>query len=230
MAADNPLPERAQPNRRARRRADGGLELSPREREVLARVQRGEQNKEIALGLGVSKQFAKELVSNLLRKFEVPNRAALAEVGSRLELVGESIEPSWLPQLFRGASVQIAVTRGPEHRYVVANAAFTKATGRDVVGKTMRESFPELERSGYFALADRVYQTGESFVGHEAAATWDRGRGPELTYTDGVLQALRGDSGEIDGLVFFAMDVTEQVTGIENVNAPRSRASSPDVP
>jgi DNA-binding CsgD family transcriptional regulator len=213
MPDDGAVPENAERDRRASRDrlAGGSLHLTPREREVLTRVLRGEQNKEIALQLGVSKQFAKELVSHLLRKFQVPNRAALAEAGARLDLVGESIERSWVPQLLRGASVQIAVTRGPEHRYVVANDAFAKAVGRDVVGKTMRESFPELARTGHVAVADRVYRTGESVVGHEHAATWDRGCGPELTYTDAVLQALRGESGEIEGLVFFAIDVTDEV-------------------
>jgi DNA-binding CsgD family transcriptional regulator len=187
------------------------VHLTTREREVLEYVQRGEPNKAIAKRLGLAEQSVKDLVSVLLQKFRVRNRVALAEQGLQLALLGESVERSWLPQLFRGASVQIAVTRGAEHRYVVANAAFTKAVGRDVVGKTMRESFPELEGSGHFAVADRVYQTGESVIGHEAAAMRDRGRGPELTYTDAVLQALRGDDGEIEGLAFFGMDVTEQV-------------------
>jgi DNA-binding CsgD family transcriptional regulator len=193
------------------RRSERGIHLPPREREVLELVLRGEQNKEIASHLGLAEQSAKRHISDLLRKFDVPNRAALAVAGARLDLIGESIERSWLPQLFRGASVQIAVSRGPEHRYVAANAAYARATGRDVVGMTMRESFPELAGSGHFDVADRVYRTGESFVGHEAAATWDRGHGPELTYTDAVVQALRGDDGAIQGLVFFGFDVTEDV-------------------
>ena len=193
------------------RRADGSLHLTPREREVLALVLQGEQNKEIAARLGVAEQSAKEHVSDLLRKFGVPNRAALADAGARLDLLGESIERSWFPQLFRGASVQIAVTRGPEHRYVVVNEAFAKAVGRDVVGKTMCECFPELAGSSNFALADRVYRTGESVTGHEVAGVLDRGGGPARTYTDGVIQALRGDDGAIEGLVYFLIDVTEQV-------------------
>jgi len=193
------------------RRAEGSLHLTPREREVLALVLQGEQNKEIAARLGVAEQSAKDHVSELLRKFGVPNRAALADAGARLDLLGESLERSWFPQLFRGASVLIAVTRGPEHRYVVVNEAFAKAVGRDVVGKTMREAFPELEHSGNLEVADRVYRTGKSFVAHEAAAIWDQGRGPELTYTDAVLQALHGDDGAIEGLVFFGLDVTELV-------------------
>ena len=207
------MTQNVDPDRRAGRdrRTVGSIHLTPREREVLALVLRGAQNKEIALRLGVVEQSAKQHVSDLLRKFDVPNRAALADAGARLELVGESIERSWIPQLFRGASVLIAITRGPEHRYVAANAAYAKAVARDVVGKTMREAFPELGSTGNFEVADRVYRTGEPFVGHEAPATWDRGRGPELTYTDAVLQPLRGDDGEIEGLVFFGFDVTDQV-------------------
>lgn len=197
------------------RRADGILHLTPREREVLALVLQGEQNKEIAARLGLAEQSAKQHVSDLLRKFGVPNRAALAEAGARLDLVGESIERSWFPQLFRGASLQIAVTAGPEHRYVVANEAFARAAGRDVVGKTMREAFPELADSPNHEMADRVYRTGESVIGHEVAGVLERGAGLEVTYTDGVIQALRGDDGTIEGLVYFLMDVTEQVRPID---------------
>jgi len=63
------------------RRADGGIHLTPREREVLALVLKGEPNKEIALLLGVAEQTAKQRVSDLLRKFGVPNRAAVADAG-----------------------------------------------------------------------------------------------------------------------------------------------------
>jgi len=185
------------------------LNLTERESDVLLRVQRGLENKTIAFELGVAEQSVKEYVSALLRKFAVPNRAALAEAGSRLDVIGARIDRNWFPQMFRGASVLIAVTRGPEHRYVVVNEAFARRVGRDVVGKTMREAFPELVDSPNHELADRVYRTGESIVGHEVAGVLDRGRGPELTYTDGVIQALRGDDGTIEGLVYFLIDVTE---------------------
>jgi DNA-binding CsgD family transcriptional regulator len=190
--------------------AHRGPHLTPREREVLEHVLRGEPNKEIATQLGVAPQTVKEFVSELLRKFAVPNRAALVEAGVRL-LVGDSVERSWLPQMFHGASVQIALTRGPEHRYVSANAAFMQLAGREVVGKTIREAFPELEGSGHFEVADRVYRTGETVIAHETTAIWDRGHGPEVVHTDAVLQALRSDAGVVEGLVFFGIDVTEQV-------------------
>jgi DNA-binding CsgD family transcriptional regulator len=194
------------------RRTGTVFHLTPREREILELVLRGEPNKEIAAQLGLSEQSVKGHVSNLLRKFAVRNRASLGEAGAHFDLIGEALlDRSWFPQLFRGASVEIAVTRGPDHLYVAVNDAFAKMVARDVVGQTMREAFPELEGNGYFEVADRVYQTGESFVAHEAPATWDRGSGPRLSYTDAVLQALRGDTGAVEGLVFFAIDVTEKV-------------------
>lgn len=206
------LPLSSSDGRSGHDRRDTDLHLTPREREVLALVLRGAQNKEIASQLGQSEQSVKEHVSDLLRKFGVPNRAALGEAGAHLDLVGPALlERSWFPQLFRTASVLIAVTRGPSHLYVAVNQAFAKSVGRDVVGQTMREAFPELVGSGYFEVADRVYRGGESVVAHEAPALWDRGSGAKLTYTDAVLQALRSEDGAVEGLVFFGIDVTEQV-------------------
>jgi DNA-binding CsgD family transcriptional regulator len=194
------------------RRKDA-VHLSPREREVLKLVLEGLQNKEIARRLGIGEQATKEHVSALLRKFDVPNRAALADAGARREMIGAEgpvLDRTLFPQLFRSAKLMIAITSGPDHRYVVVNDAFARSIHRDVVGMTMREAFPETEL-GNFELADRVYATGEAFTGHEIPATADRGKGPELTYTDGIVQALRGEDDKTEGIIFFGIDVTEQV-------------------
>jgi DNA-binding CsgD family transcriptional regulator len=202
------------PDRRSgtERRAGAAFRLSSRERVVLDLVLRGEPNKEIARRIGVAEQMVKAHVSELFRKFGVPNRAALGVAGAHLELIGPALlERSWFPQLFRTATMQIAVSRGPSHLYVAVNAAFARAVGRDVVGRTMREAFPELADSGHIEIADRVYQTGESFVAHESPAVWDPGAGATLTYTDAVVQALRGEDDAIEGLAYFGMDVTDHV-------------------
>ena len=194
-------------------RRGGAFHLTEREREVLKLVLEGAQNKDIASQLGLAEASVKERVSELLRKFDVPNRAALADIGARLDMVGAEspiLERTWFPQLFRNAKVVIAVTLGPEHRYVIVNDAFRRSVDRDVVGQTMREAFPETEAAN-FAIADQVYRTGEAVIGHEAPATVDRGAGPELTYTDGIVQPLLGDDGSVQGIVFFGIDVTDQV-------------------
>jgi DNA-binding NarL/FixJ family response regulator len=94
------------------RAATPGFQLTPRETEVLGLVLRGGGNKEIAAALGVAEQTIKKYVSSLLEKFDVPNRAALAEAGSRFELTGQPvIDRRWVRQLFLEAEPQICVLR-----------------------------------------------------------------------------------------------------------------------
>ena len=52
-------------------------------------VARGFPNKEIATHLGISEQAVKEQISVLLLRLKVRNRAALAEVGARVAVVGD---------------------------------------------------------------------------------------------------------------------------------------------
>ena len=54
--------------------------LTPRERQVLALLAKGMTNREIASQIGVSEQWIKLLVSRILTKLEVPNRAAAAHL------------------------------------------------------------------------------------------------------------------------------------------------------
>jgi len=188
-------------------------ELTPRQREVLGLVLLGRENKEIAAQFGLAEQSVKTIVSTLLQKFGVPNRAALADAAVRLEVMGGlALDRSWTSQLLAGPRLQIAVMRGPELRYVAVNDAFAQAVGqRELIGRTVREAFPEFEGTGHFEIAERVYQTGEPYVAHEAASEWDRDGGRERTYTDAILQPLRGDDGQVNGLAFFALDVTDHV-------------------
>jgi hypothetical protein len=79
----------------------------------------------------------------------------------------------------------------------------------------MRDAFPELEGQGIFELVEQAYATGEPQVEHEVVRSWDRGtgNGVESRYVDLVLQPLRGDDNEVNGLVSFAFDVTDIVEG-----------------
>ena len=157
-------------------------------------------------------QTVKEQISNLLERLAVRNRAALAEIATELRIFGTTIDESWLAHLFTQAPFGIALMRGPEHRIEVTNEYYRRSLGgRELVGKTLREAFPEWTQESY-ALFDRVYQTGEQLDAHEYGARWDRsGRGPEDGYADGVIQALRDEAGEVNGLLVMYTDVTDAV-------------------
>lgn len=191
--------------------AESRIVITQRESDVLVRVQRGLENKTIAFDLGMAEQSVKEHVSVLLRKFAVTNRTALAGAASRLAVTGEPrIDQGWLPQFFRDAKPLICVLRGPDLRYEAANEAFRHAVGdRPVIGRTMRETFPELEGQGIFERTERVYATGVAEVEHEATRSWDSGHGIERRQIELVLQPLRDEDGNVNGVLSFAIDVTE---------------------
>jgi len=177
---------------------------------VLELLSQGRENKEIARALGLAEQSVKDHVSVLLKKFGVPNRATLVEAEARLDFTGSlEVDRNWARQFFRHAAVQICVARGPELRYETVNDAFRAAVGdRPVLGRTMREAFPELEGQGIFEKVERVYATGEPIIESEAARQWDRGAGVEPRRVTLVLQPLRDASGAVNGVISFAIDVT----------------------
>ena len=197
----------------ARRPASARFHLTPREVEVLTHVLRGDGNKQIASALGITEQAIKDHVSTLLGKFGVPNRAALAEAGTRLEFTGEpGVDRSWMRDLFLGAEPLIVIARGPEIRYEAGNEAFAEAIGkRPFIGRTMRETFPELEGQGVFESTERVFATGRAVMEHEVERRWDRGNGVETRLMDIVIQPLHDDGGRVNGIVAFSLDVTELV-------------------
>ena len=60
--------------------AASALPLTPRQREVVALIARGAADKEIAKTLGITTATAQKHVTNLLRRLNVPNRAAAVAV------------------------------------------------------------------------------------------------------------------------------------------------------
>jgi signal transduction histidine kinase/PAS domain-containing protein len=75
-------------------------------------------------------------------------------------------ERDQLRQAFDQAPGFVAVLRGPAHRYEYVNGPYTQIAGhRPLLGRTVREAFPELAGQGFYELLDGVYATGEPFTG-----------------------------------------------------------------
>jgi DNA-binding CsgD family transcriptional regulator len=192
----------------------GSVRLTSRQAEILSLILRGFGNKEIAGQLGLVEQSVKESVSTLLRKFKVANRSALTSAGLRLELAGtQGLEPSWLPQLLRDSKLLVSILAGRQLRFVaVSDGLKQRLGGRELIGRPLREAIPEYEGTGYFELVERVFETGEPFIAHGAPVQLTSDSGPHLGYRDVIIQSLRGDDGAINGVVYFGIDVTAQVS------------------
>lgn len=117
--------------------------------------------------------------------------------------------------LFMQAPAVIAVLRGPNHIFDLCNPMYMQLVGqgRNIIGKPLEEALPEVKEQGFIDLLDRVYNTGEPFVGNEIPAMLDRdGNGKlEQLYLNFVYQPIKNKEGEIQGVFAHGVDVTELV-------------------
>lgn len=119
-----------------------------------------------------------------------------------------------LQRLFDQAPGLMAVMHGPTHIFELANAAYLRLVGpRDLLGKPVREALPEVEGQGFFELLDRVYTTGEPFVGQGMAVQVQRSaEGPlERRYLDFLFQPILEEDGTVSGIFVEGQDVTERM-------------------
>jgi signal transduction histidine kinase len=125
-----------------------------------------------------------------------------------------------LQWVFMQVPAAILVTRGSNHITETANSIYIKLTGkRDLLGKPTREVFPELEGQGFFELLDRVYATGEPFIGNEMPAVFDRNDDGKLeeSFWNFVYQPLVDGEGNVYGIMTHAVEVTEQVRARQEI-------------
>lgn len=109
-----------------------------------------------------------------LRGDDVAFAGALCVVHeTTVAVLGERINRSqtgMLRQLFDEAPGFMAVLRGPQHVFEIANAAHRSLhRGRDVTGMTVAEAVPEAAAQGFTALLDQVRATGCPIAGAASA-------------------------------------------------------------
>lgn len=125
-----------------------------------------------------------------------------------------AIERKKLSDLFMNAPVSMCITSGKDHVFELANPIYLEQAGKkDIIGKSGYEVFPELEAQGLLKLLDSIYDSGKPFRANEMEFKIDReGNGQLSEFYQNVLQQPYLDvDGNISGLFYFGIDVTEQV-------------------
>ena len=123
-------------------------------------------------------------------------------------------ESEFLRQVFEQAPGSVAVLRGPDYVFEMANASYERLVGRrGLVGKPVSDALPEVAEQGFIDLLNGVYQTGETYVGtNQPISLKPAGNGKaEERFIDFVYQALRDANGAVDGIFVQALDVTDRV-------------------
>jgi len=130
---------------------------------------------------------------------------------------------SVLGQLFEFAPGYIAMVRGPDHVFEVANAAYRNLLGNcPIIGLPVCEVVPELVEQGYIDLLDQVYRSGEPYMA-EGAPVLVR---EQLRYISFVYQPIKDRSGKVTGIFAEGVDVTEATQAQQALRRTERRLES----
>ena len=128
---------------------------------------------------------------------------------------GRSSLAGALRTLLMDAPVAVCVMHGPEFVYEFANARARELVyGRDVVGKSVRQAFPELPPDAQvLQLLEHVYSSGEAFQADEYPIALDRsGSGVfEDVYFHFTCQPIFDEQRRVSSILTVAVDISTQV-------------------
>lgn len=131
-----------------------------------------------------------------------------------------------LAQMFEQAPGLMAMLVGRDHVFEMANPAYMQLVGeRLVLGRPIREAFPEIEGQGYFELLDEVFGTGKAFVGAGREVILQRTSGglPESRVVDFVFQPVTDSAGAVTGIFIEGHDVTSRIRAERALTARQAR-------
>ena len=117
-------------------------------------------------------------------------------------------------QMFEQSPTFIAMLRGRDHTYEMANPAYLRLIGfrPGIIGKPISDVLPELKGQGFFDLLDEVYGSGEPHVGFGTRVhiSHQTGQPPEDRFVDFVYQPLKDAAGKVTGILVQGSDVTDR--------------------
>ena len=132
----------------------------------------------------------------------------LRETRRRLE-----VKDNLLNQILVHTPANIAAVAGPDHHYAFFNPGYQELLGlRAQLGQPAAQRQPEVDHQGFLPLLDQVYRTDEPFTGHELPVNLSHLPPPEAQrYIDLSLLPMHDTEDAVNGILVFAIDVTERV-------------------
>ena len=126
-----------------------------------------------------------------------------------------------LTRLFQAIPAGVAVLRAHDWSYELSNAKNDEFGGRgSLLGRRAPEAFPELVAQGFIGLLEQVRQSGEPFVANEVRVlVGAEGEAVRELYLNGVYQPIRNAAGDVDRVMAFAYDVSEQVRSRQRIES-----------
>src|SRR5690606_38502124 len=157
------------------------------------------------------------------------SRDELARREASLERARRRLEQrcAELTQLFEHAPIPTFVIRGGDFVVERLNRfAATVAANRELVGKPLFESLPELASQGFEHRLRRVLETGVPDVGQEVVVRLERDGRLEERYVTFITAPLQLGADAEPRIIVVAIDVTEQVQSRAALEASEARYRS----
>ena len=133
-----------------------------------------------------------------------------------------------LKNIFMQAPVAISVVEVPEYKYLLVNPEAQKLFRRSaeqVLGKTVKELFPEAEDQGLLQIFDQVLSTGVTFAVNEMPLKLDYLNDGVLhqRYLNFSVEAIKNLNGKVHSLLVVCVDLTQQVAERKKIEESEKR-------
>jgi signal transduction histidine kinase len=128
----------------------------------------------------------------------------------------------YLVELFQQAPVAFTILSGPDYVIDLANPNMCELWGKPldfVLGKKVREAFPEVVAQGIIELLDQVRLTGVPYINNEFPLELEHNGKKQTTYFNFVYHPMYNAAGEVIGIIAVATGVNEQVQARHKIEA-----------
>ncbi|MBE3023207.1 hybrid sensor histidine kinase/response regulator [Janthinobacterium sp. BJB1] len=124
-----------------------------------------------------------------------------------------------LRALFQQAPSFMALLRGPQHVFELANEHYLRLVGRDdLLGQPVEVALPEVKAQGFIDLLDQVYRSGVAYEGRQVRVDLQTADGQTgERHVDFVYQPIKDADGAVTGILVEGIDVTERMEGEERL-------------
>jgi signal transduction histidine kinase len=151
-------------------------------------------------------------------------RELVARVSSQLELArarqAAATERDRLRSLLSHVPAIVNFLKGPEFVFDFVHPLASQALGgRALQGRALLDAMPEHDGQPFVDMVRRVYDTGEPYEARQVLARLDRSNTGHLeeSYWNVTYVPVRNTAGDVEGVMTFDIEVTEQVLAQKRV-------------
>jgi PAS domain-containing protein len=127
--------------------------------------------------------------------------------------------------LIEEAPVATCLVTGKEMKIELVNEIMLSYWGKNksIIGLPLEKGVPELKGQPFLKILDDVFTTGATHVSKSAPVELEIDGVLSTYYFDFINKAIRNGKGEIYGIIDMAVDVTDEVKAIKNLEVSEAR-------